>query len=132
VIRFLVGLLVYLGAAALGLLIASLVISGVSITASGFITAIIIFAVLQALLLPFIMAMADKRDSMLLGGASGLIATFGALLVTDLLTDGLAIEGLGAWIVATLVVWIVGLIAMALIPFILVKVGVTHARANRD
>jgi uncharacterized membrane protein YvlD (DUF360 family) len=132
VIRFIVGLLIYLAAAALGLWIATLVLSGVSITASGFILVIIVFAVLQALFLPFIGAMADKRDSLLLGSAAGLIATFAALLVTDLITDGLSIEGMGTWIVATLIVWIVGLIAMVLLPAILVKAGVEHARKNRS
>ncbi len=131
-IRFLVGLCIYLAAAALGLWIATLALSGVSITASGFILVIIVFAVLQALFLPFIGAMADKRDSIFLGGAAGLIATFAALLVTDLITDGLDIKGIGTWIVATLIVWIVGLIAMVLIPFILVKAGVEHARTNRS
>jgi hypothetical protein len=131
-IRFLVGLCIYLAAAALGLWVATLVLSGVSITASGFILVIIVFAVLQALFLPFIGVMADKRDSIFLGGAAGLIATFAALLVTDLITDGLDIKGIGTWIVATLIVWIVGLIAMVLIPFILVKAGVEHARTNRS
>ena len=130
-IRFIVGLLIYLAAAALGLWIAALALSGVSLTASGFVVAILIFAVLQALFLPFIGAMADKRDSIFLGGAAGLIATFAALLVTDLISDGLDIKGIGTWIVATLIVWIVGLIAMVLIPFILVKAGVEHARKNR-
>jgi uncharacterized membrane protein YvlD (DUF360 family) len=132
VIRFIVGLLIYLAAAALGLWIAALLLSGVTLTASGFVLAIIIFAVLQALFLPFIGAMADKRDSLVLGSAAGLIATFAALLVTDLISDGLDIKGIGTWIVATLIVWIVGLIAMVLIPFILVKAGVEHARKNRS
>jgi len=132
VIRFIVGILIYLAAAAIGLGIAALLLSGVTLTASGFVLAIIIFAVLQALFLPFIGAMADKRDSLLLGSAAGLIATFAALLVTDLITDGLDIKGIGTWIVATLIVWIVGLIAMVLIPFILVKAGVEHARKNRS
>jgi Na+/melibiose symporter-like transporter len=132
VIRFIVGILIYLAAAAIGLGIAALLLSGVTLTTSGFVLAIIIFAVLQALFLPFIGAMADKRDSLLLGSAAGLIATFAALLVTDLITDGLDIKGIGTWIVATLIVWIVGLIAMVLIPFILVKAGVEHARKNRS
>ncbi len=131
-IRFIVGVLIYLAAAAIGLWIAALLLSGVTLTASGFVLAIIIFAVLQALFLPFIGAMADKRDSLLLGSAGGLIATFAALLVTDLISDGLDIKGIGTWIVATLIVWIVGLIAMVLIPVILVKAGVEHARKNRS
>jgi hypothetical protein len=132
VIRFIVGLLIYLAAAAIGLAVAALVLSGVSLTASGFLVAIIIFAVLQALFLPFIGAMADKRDSVLLGGAAGLIATFAALVVTTLVSDGVDISGIGTWIVATLIVWIVGLIAMVLIPVILVKAGIEHARAKRS
>lgn len=35
----------------------------------------------------------------------GLIGAFAALLVTDLLSDGLDIEGTTTWIFATLIVW---------------------------
>ena len=130
--RFLVGILVYLGAAALGLWIATLLLTSMSINASSFIIAVIIFAVLQALFLPFFVASADRRDSMALGAGAGLIATFLALLITDLISDGFQIEGIGTWILATIIVWIVGLIGMVLIPFILIKLGVQHARRARD
>lgn len=131
-IRFLVGLGIYLAAAALGLWIATLLLGDMTISASGFITVIIIFAVLQALLLPFIAAWADKRDSMLLAGGAGLVATFLALVITDLVSSGLRITGILTWILATLIVWLVTLIGMVLIPFVLVKMGVEHARKERS
>ena len=49
------------------------------------------------------------------------MTTFIALLVRDLATDGLQIEGAGTWVLATL-----------LIPVFLVKAGVESARDNRN
>ena len=43
--------------------------------------------------------------------AVGLIAAFVALLVTDLITDDLEISGVGTWVLATVIVWIAGLLA---------------------
>jgi hypothetical protein len=34
------------------------------------------------------------------------LATFVALLVTDLTSDGISIEGVGTWIAATVIVWV--------------------------
>lgn len=42
---------------------------------------------------------------------AGIGAAFVALLATDLLTDGLHIEGALTWILATLIVWIAGILA---------------------
>jgi uncharacterized membrane protein YvlD (DUF360 family) len=50
-----------------------------------------------------------------------LIATFVALLVTDLLSDGLSIEGVGTWIAATAIVWVASLLAAFILPFLGLK-----------
>lgn len=130
--RFLIRLLISLLAGALGLIIAALILPRMDLNGSGFLWALLIYAVTQALLLPFIVAQADRRDSMPLAAASGLISTFVALLITDMLSDGLQIEGLGTWFLATVIVWLVSLIGLVLIPFLLVKAGLEKAKDARS
>ncbi len=130
-IRFLISIVINLAAAAVGLIVASLVLDDFTITASGFLVTVVVFGVLQGVLGPFIARTAHRNAPALMGGI-GLVTTFVALLITDLVTDGLSIEGTQTWILATLIVWLASLIAVLLIPLILVKMGVESARKRRD
>lgn len=130
-IRFLVNAAVFLAAAAVGLIVATAVVDGMDIDAMSFITVVVIFAVLQAVLMPFMASVARRNAPVLLGGI-GLVTTFVALLVTDLISDGLSISGVWDWILAALIVWIATMIATILVPFILVKAGVESARERRN
>ena len=130
-IRFLVNAAVFLAAAAVGLLVAASVVDGMDIDAMSFITVVVIFAVLQAVLMPFMASVARRNAPVLLGGI-GLVTTFVALLVTDLVSDGLSISGVWDWILAALIVWIATMIATIAVPFILVKAGVESARERRN
>ncbi len=105
-IRFLIRTAIFLATAALGLLAANLLLDSFSVRASGFITAVVVFAVAQSVLAPFILMLARKYATALLGGI-GLVSTFVALLLASLLTDGLAITGISTWVLATLIVWLV-------------------------
>ena len=58
---------------------------------------------------------------------SSLVTTFLALLVTDLLSDGLDIEGALTWVLATVIVWLGTLLA----GVILVRLFVKDARDDR-
>ena len=117
-VRFLLRLAVFLGSAAIGLFVASLLVSGVSMRLSGFILAVVIFAVVQALMAPLFTKMADLYASALLGGI-GLASTLVALILATVLTDGLTIQGLGSWVAATVVVWLVTALATILLPKLL-------------
>ena len=64
----------------------------------------VIFAALQPVLSRLI-------PSHLVLGAVGLASTFVALLLTNLISSGLAIKGVGTWILATLIVWVVTMLA---------------------
>ena len=64
----------------------------------------VIFAALQPVLSRLI-------PSHLVVGAVGLASTFVALLLTNLISSGLAIKGVGTWILATLIVWVVTMLA---------------------
>lgn len=130
-IRMLVSLLIQLAASAIGLIVAAAILDDMTLSGSAFIIAVAIFTLTTAIVNPFVMKMAVKQAQALLG-ASALITTFIGLLVTHLLSDGLSIRGLSTWLFATLVVWLVSLLAAVFIPIILVKRGVESARANRS
>lgn len=119
-VRFLVRAAVFLGSATIGLLVASLVIPGVSVSVSGFVTTVVVFALAQSILAPFIAKMASRYASAFLGGI-GLVSTLVALLLATVLTHGLSIRGLGSWVWATVVVWLVTALATLLLPLLLVR-----------
>lgn len=130
-IRFLVRAVVFLASSAIGLLVALAVLDGMSIDATSFVTVVVIFAVLQSVLAPFF-AKTTARSAPALLGATGLISTFVALLVAELVSDGFTITGADTWLFATLIVWIVTMLATLLLPIILVKMGVENARERRS
>jgi Mycobacterial 4 TMS phage holin, superfamily IV len=128
--RMLIRTLVFLGSAAIGLLVAAAVLDDVSVTASGFILVVVLYAVIQSVIAPFLMRVAAKSATAFLGGV-GLVATFVALLAASWFGDSLTITG-GAvtWISATVIVWLATAIATLLLPMIIVKTGVQRAREN--
>lgn len=118
--RFLLRIAVFLGSSALGLFAAAGLVPGVSLPALGFITAVVIFTVAQAILSPFFLKMASRYASAFLGGI-GLVSTFVALLLASLLSNGLSIHGIGSWIAATVVVWLVTAIATVVLPALVLR-----------
>jgi uncharacterized membrane protein YvlD (DUF360 family) len=120
VIRLIVRTLVAVAANAIGLLVAAAVLDGFRLNASGFVLAVIIFTVVFALMQPFLISQMRGRAGRALGGVA-LIATFLALLITDLISDGLDIEGVGTWIAATVIVWLAAVLAAFILPFLGLK-----------
>lgn len=88
---------------------------------------VVIFAALNGVLGPFVGKVAMRNAPALLG-AIGLVTTFAALVITDLLSDGLTINGVTTWILATLIVWLTSMLASILLPVILVRAGVNSLR----
>ena len=111
---------IFLGSAALGLLVAAWLVPGVSVSANGFIVAVVLFALAQAILSPFILKMASRYAAAFLGGI-GLVSTLVALILASIFTDGVRIEGLGSWVWATLVVWLVTAVATMLLPLLVLR-----------
>ena len=116
-IRLAVRTLVALAGNAVGLLVAGLVLDDMDIDATSFIVAVLIFTVVLALLQPFIVVQLRRRAASALGGVA-LIATFVALVVTDLVSDGFSIDGFVTWVAATVIVWVVSLLAVFILPFL--------------
>jgi uncharacterized membrane protein YvlD (DUF360 family) len=122
VIRLLIRTAIVLVGNAVGLIVASLVFDDFEINVTGFIVSLIIFTLVAALMTPFLESTLRRNQSTsaALGGVA-LISTFVALLVTDLVSDGLDISGIGTWIGATVVVWLASLLAVFILPFLGLK-----------
>jgi len=119
-IRLIVRTAVLLLANAVGLLVATYVLSGMDLDATGFVLAVLIFTVAVALMLPFMASVLRRRGSSALGGVA-LIATLIALIITDFLSDGLTINGVGTWLAAAVIVWAASLFAAFILPFLGLK-----------
>ena len=105
---------------AVGLIVSSLVLSGMDIDVTSFIYAVIIFTVVFALMLPFFASQLRRRGSSALGGVA-LIATLISLIITDLISDGFSISGIGTWLAAAVIVWAASLLAAFILPFLGLK-----------
>lgn len=127
-IRLIVRTLVALAANAVGLIVAASVLDGMELNATGFITALVIFTIAYALMMPFLASQLRRGGSSLLGGVA-LVATLVSLIVTSLVADGLSISGIGTWTAATVIVWIASLLAAFILPFLGLKKYLEERRA---
>jgi uncharacterized membrane protein YvlD (DUF360 family) len=109
-----------LAANAVGLLIAAAVLEGMEVDAASFIAAVVIFTVVFALLQPFLAVQLRRMGSAALGGVA-LVATLASLIITNFLSDGFSISGVGTWIAATVIVWLGALIAAFVLPYLGLK-----------
>lgn len=119
-IRFLLNTAVFFAAAAIGLLVAAWVLPDMTLTTSAFFVDVLIFALLQAILSPFFLKVAARNMSAIVG-AVGLLSTLAALLITAAISDGLQIDGFGTWLLAAIIIWLVGMLAAVLLPVLVVK-----------
>jgi len=117
VIRLLVRMAVAVAANAVGLIVAAALLDGVHLNGAAFFVAVVIFTVVFALLHPFLLVQMRRGRGLAFLGAA-LLATLVALIVTDLVSDGLTINGAGTWIAATVIVWLAALLAAFILPFL--------------
>ena len=111
---------------AIGLLVASLLLDKMDVSGAAFLIAVVIFTVLTAVIEPLIAKLTSSKAEAL-EGASALITTLLALIITALISDGLDISGAGTWILATVIVWIVTLIAGVVLARFVIK-GTTDSK----
>lgn len=104
--RLLFQVLSQLVLAAVGLVIAHLVLPGFTLQVGGFLTAIAIFTLAHALLGPFVLNLAQRYAAPLTGGV-GLVATLLALWVATLFQGGIQITGVQAWVLGPIIVWVI-------------------------
>jgi hypothetical protein len=113
---------VFLAPWAIGLLVAAWIVPRVSLSVLGFIVAVAIFALTQAILSLSILKLPHRYASLLLGG-TGLALTIVALILASVLTHGLTIDGIASWLATTVVVWLVTTIGAITLPELLIRVG---------
>ena len=133
-IMFLLRALIFVLSAALGLIVADLVLPGFQISWGdlwGFVLAVLIFAVLQSVLAPCIARVAQRNAPALLGGI-GIVSTFVALLVVVLIPGaGLTIGApWWTWIVAPVIVWLVTALATLFLPMLFIKKKAAEPRGT--
>ena len=105
--RFLTSWLLTLAANAIALLAAWALLDGFHLSfPMGFVVAVVAFGVLNGLLGWAVAKGLHGRADRLLP-ATGLISTLLALVVTTHIGDSLAIEGLGTWATATVLIWLI-------------------------
>jgi uncharacterized membrane protein YvlD (DUF360 family) len=125
-VRTLIRLGLTLAGNALGIWLAALLLDGVSVSGTAFVIAVVIFTVLAAIIQPLVTKMAMKNAEAL-QGSSALITTFVALVLTALISDGLSIDGIGDWVLATVIVWLATMLAGVLLPMLFLKKATTES-----
>ena len=112
--------LIAIGSAAIGLLAAALLLEDFSINTGSFVIAVLIFSAATFILGPLITKIALTSAPYLMGGIA-LVTVLVGLVVTKLLSDGIEIDGIATWIIATLVIWVFSMIGAWFLPWMLVK-----------
>ena len=113
---------------AIGLVVAASVLDGMEISGAAFVIAVLILTAVDVVIQPFLTQLA-ARSVAALRGATALAATLASLIVTSLVSDGLEISGLDTWLWATLIVWLVSMLAAVILPLIFLKNKVEERRA---
>jgi hypothetical protein len=106
---------VLLASWAIGLLVVAWIVPGVWLSVPGFIIAVVVFAVMQAILSLSILKVPHRYLSLLLGG-TGLALTIAALALASTLTHEITIDGMASWLASTVVVWLVTTIGAITLP----------------
>ena len=128
-VRLLIRIAIFLVSAAVGLFVAALLLPGFGLTTEGFLITIVVFAIVQGVLTPFIAKLAARHARAFLGGV-GLVSTFVALLIASLFAGGLTIRGWQTWVLATVVVWLVTSLATFFLPMVFLKNKVASVRGS--
>ena len=119
-IRFLARMSLILLANAAGIIIATVVLPGFTINAIGFITSVVLFTTVELLFERFVAKVALRYVPALRGGIA-LVTTFVGLLLTNMWTSGLEIQGVSTWLLAPMIVWLTVVIVGTVLPMVLFK-----------
>lgn len=129
-LRLIASLILSLLANAIGLLAAAYLLEDFSIDGLAFITAVAIFTLATFILGPLITKIAIQSANYLMGGIA-LVTTLVGLIITDLVSDGVSINGINTWVLATLIIWIFSIIGSLVLPLFLFKKTLEKAKENK-
>lgn len=97
-------------AAFVALLVAGVVVDGVSVDPIGLPIAALIYTVIMLIAAPALERLLAEGSGWVTR-LTGLAAAFVALLLTTLISDSLEIDSVVAWVLATVIVWVVAVAA---------------------
>lgn len=129
-LRFLATTLLTLSGNALGLMIASWVLDGFNLSTIGFLWSVVFFTIAQLILTPFVISMSLRYMPALRGGIA-LVTTLVVLFLTTLFTSGVEINGITAWVLAPLIIWLVTVLAGVVLPLFLFKKTLSKVKDSR-
>jgi putative membrane protein len=129
VIRLLIATAIRLLANAVGLMVAAYVLEDMTISGTAFLTAVVIFTIVEVLIDPLLTRVALTQVHALRGSVA-LLTTFVGLIVTAWISDGLSIKGASTWLFATIIVWVAALIAGLILPIFMVKKAVNNNQSS--
>ena len=129
-LRLIASTVLELLANAIGLLVAYWILRpAFMIDGVGFVIVVAIFTAARFILAPLMLKLSMRYARMMVGGVS-LVTIFISLLVTTLLSSHLVITGVSTWVLATLIIWVFGVVAMLLLPLVIFKKTLA-ARSDR-
>ncbi len=101
----LIRIAISLAVSALALGLAALMLSDFHLEAGGFVVAVLVLTVAQAVLAPIVAKLTERFAGALMGGV-GIISTLIALLLTALVPGGITVTSPLTWVLAAFIVWI--------------------------
>ena len=96
---------------AVGMLLSSAVLSGLSLSVTALIEATVVFWIVHLLVQLLALRVLIRQPSVAMVGILALVSTVIALIVVNLIVDGLSIRGASTYVLATLIIWITTAIA---------------------
>lgn len=130
-VRFLARTALSVLANAVGLFLASVILDGFEINGAAFVVAVLIYTAAEVILGPFVTSTAIKTTPAL-RGATALVTTSVALILTSLISDGISISGFGTWVAAIVIVWLFALLASLVLPLMLFKKVLAPDEPNKE
>lgn len=129
--RFLAITILTLLGNAFGILIASWILDGFSVNATGFVWSIVFFTIAQLILTPFVLSMSIRYLPALRGGIA-LVTTLVVLWLTTLFTSGVEIKDLSTWFLAPLIIWLTTVLAGVILPLFLFKKTMANRKDTKQ
>jgi hypothetical protein len=114
---------------AAGLAIAVALLPDFRIGATGFISAVALFSIVEVLANP-LFAQISLKYVPAMRGSFALVTTFVGIGVINYVLESVDVGNLRTWLLATLLVWLGALIATLLLPLIFVKKAVSGRMAS--
>lgn len=103
-VRLLIRIAVSLASATLGLLLSTWLLKDFQVHAGGFVMAVVVLTIAQSILAPIVTGLTKRFAAAMLGGV-GILSTLLALLLANLVPNGITVTSATTWVLAALIVW---------------------------